>query len=71
MKISERGQITIPKPLRDRFGLHQDVEIELIPSENGIIIQKRTLHKHPVDKVFGVLNKPSSTDAYMETIRGR
>ena len=22
MRISERGQITIPKPLRERFGMH-------------------------------------------------
>ena len=36
MKISERGQLTIPKELRDRFGLHKDVEVEFIPAENGI-----------------------------------
>ena len=71
MKISERGQITIPKPLRDRFGLLKDVEVELIPEKSGILIQKRTTNRHPVDLVYGILNRPSDTDDYIEEIRGR
>ena len=71
MKISERGQITIPKALRDRFGLHTDVEVELIPTKDGVLMQKRSRTKHPVDRVFGILNRPSDTDEYIEEIRGR
>jgi len=71
MKISERGQITIPKALRDRFGLHMDVEVELIPTKDGVLMQKRSRSKHPVDRVFGILNRPSDTDKYIEEIRGR
>ena len=32
MRISERGQITIPKHLRDRFGMNQNVEVEITPT---------------------------------------
>jgi AbrB family looped-hinge helix DNA binding protein len=71
MKISERGQITIPKALRDQFGLHMDVEVELIPTKDGVLMQKRSRSKHPVDRVFGILNRPSDTDKYIEEIRGR
>ena len=71
MKISERGQITIPKALRDQFGLRMDVEVELIPTKYGVLIQKRSRSKHPVDRVFGILNKPSDTDSYIEEVRGR
>ena len=71
MKISERGQITIPKALRDQFGLQMDVEVELIPTKDGVLIQKRSRSKHPVDRVFGILNKPSDTDGYIEEVRGR
>ena len=35
MRISERGQITIPKQLRDRFGMDPDVEVEITPTEHG------------------------------------
>ncbi len=71
MKISERGQITIPKPLRERFGFHKNVEVEFLPAENGILIQKQSRKTHPVDRVFGILNRQSNTDTYIEEIRGR
>ena len=71
MKVSERGQITIPKTLRDRFGIYKNVEIEMIPTKEGVLIQKRSRCKHPVDSVYGILNRPSDTDIYIEGIRGR
>jgi AbrB family looped-hinge helix DNA binding protein len=71
MKISERGQVTIPKVLRKRFGLHKDIEIELIPVKEGLLIQKRSRGRHPVDLVFGILKRPSDTDRYIEEVRGR
>ena len=72
MRISERGQITIPKPLRDRFGLHHNVEVEVLPTEKGLLIQKRSTAKHPVDRIYGILgHKNFDVDAYIEEIRGR
>jgi len=70
MKISERGQITIPKSMRKRFGLQRDVEVELVPTSTGLLIRKRSLGRHPVDSVVGVLKRPSSTDEYIEKVRG-
>ena len=29
MRISKRGQITIPKHLRERFGMHHTVEVAI------------------------------------------
>ncbi|MDE0223033.1 MAG: AbrB/MazE/SpoVT family DNA-binding domain-containing protein [Spirochaetaceae bacterium] len=71
MRISERGQITIPKHLRDRFGLSPDVEIEITPTDRGLLIHKRITAEHPVDRVYAVLGKTGSTDNYIEEIRGR
>ena len=71
MKISERGQITIPKRLRDRLGMHKDVEVEITPTENGLLIQKRTAAEHPVEKVSGILDDAFDVDRYIEEIRGR
>lgn len=39
MRVSGRGQVTIPKLLRDRFGLHPDVEVEFTPAEDGLLIR--------------------------------
>ena len=72
MRISERGQITIPKPLRDRFGLNHNVEIEITPTDQGLLIRNRTTAEHPVDRVYGVLGKQgTATATYIEEIRGR
>ena len=61
MRISERGQITIPKALRERFGLNQNVEVEVVPTERGLLIQKRAAAEHPVDRVYGILGGGAGT----------
>jgi len=74
MRISERGQITIPKRFRDRFGMNKDVEVEITPTEHGLLIQKRSAAQHPVERVSGILDgvDPAfDVDQYMEEIRGR
>ena len=74
MRISERGQITIPKRFRDRFGMNKDVEIEITPTEHGLLIQKRSAAQHPVERVSGILDGIDGNfdvDRYMEEIRGR
>ena len=76
MKISERGQITIPKHLRERFGMNHNVEVEVSPTEQGLLIRKRTVAEHPVDRVYGILGRDAlgegiSVDDYIEEIRGR
>ena len=70
MRISERGQITIPKHLRDRFGLNPDVEVELTPTEDGLLIRKRCAAQHPVERIYGILESSVSTDDYLEEMRG-
>ena len=76
MRISERGQITIPKHLRERFGMNHNVEVEISPTEQGLLIRKRTTAEHPVDRVYGILGRDAlgegvSVDDYIEEIRGR
>ncbi len=72
MHISERGQITIPKHLRERFGMNQNVEVEITPTDQGLLIQKRTAVMHPIDRVSGILDDHDfDIDEYIEEVRGR
>lgn len=78
MRISERGQITIPKRLREQFGMHSDVEVEITATDRGLLIQKRDDVTHPIDRMSGILDRaddlgipPDDVDAYIEEIRGR
>ena len=76
MRISERGQITIPKHLRDRFGINHNVEVEITPTDQGLLIRKRASAEHPVDLIYGtlgngVLGEGASVDDFIAEIRGR
>ncbi len=78
MRISQRGQITIPKRLRDRFGMNRNVEVEIVPAGRGLLIRKRTAAPHPVDRVYAILDRGGegqhpigNTNDYIEEIRGR
>lgn len=71
MKISERGQITIPKALRKQYGLYSDVDVEFVLEKDGLKLRKLSLKQHPVEEIYGILNMPSLTDEYLEKIRGR
>ena len=71
MRIAAGGRITIPKRLRDRFGLDHGVEVEIIPVEQGLLICKKAGVEHPVDRISGILNGAFDIDEYIEDIRGR
>ena len=71
MRVSERGQITIPKALKQRSGMNPGVEVVVTPTEHGLLIQKRMVDRHPVERVYGVLSRRENTDDYLEVIRGR
>ena len=73
MRISEGGRITIPKPLRDRYGMNRNVEVEITPTDEGLLIRKRAAAEHPVDRISGILDDSfeGRVDEYIEDIRGR
>ena len=71
MKIGERGQVTIPKAIREKYGLLPQIEVDFVPQKTGVLIQKKTRHVSPVEQVYGVLDKNIQTDPYIEFIRGR
>ena len=50
MRVSGRGQITIPKKLRERLGLVHNVEVDITPTQNGVIIRRKDTER-PVGEV--------------------
>jgi AbrB family looped-hinge helix DNA binding protein len=71
MKIMERGQITIPKKFRDIYGLKANMEIDIVPVDEGLLIVKKGGGKRQFTEAYGILNKKGSSDDYIEKIRGR
>ena len=39
MRITAKGQVTIPLELRRRFGLTPGTEVEIVPGEHGALVR--------------------------------
>ncbi len=68
--VAERGQVTIPKPLRRRLGIMPKTVLDF-HEENGRLIAVKASGRDPVSSVMGCLKLNKSTDALMETLRGK
>ena len=72
MRITTKGQVTIPIALRRRFGLRRNVEVEFVADADGIRIRKRGAGAaNPFRALRGVAKKRLDVDRYIESIRGR
>ncbi len=71
VKITERGQVTIPKTLRERYGLSPEVELEALETPEGILLRRKSRADDPVSKWRGILKGPLDVDVYIEELRGR
>jgi AbrB family looped-hinge helix DNA binding protein len=69
-RIAERGQVTIPKPLRQRLGMNPGTVLEF-SEENGRLVAVKAAGADPVSEVFGCLGRKINTDAVMAQLRGR
>jgi AbrB family looped-hinge helix DNA binding protein len=76
MRVGERGQVTIPKGIRERFGIGPATEVEFRVIRDSIVLQKKP-QKLDLDKWKGRCRDSfrelgySSVDAFIEDIRGR
>ena len=68
-KVAERGQVTIPKALRERLGIVPGTVLDFI-EEQGRLIAKKTEPVDAVDQVFGRLGRGRNTDDIIQEIRG-
>lgn len=67
--VSEKGQVTIPKPLRDRLGIRQG-QVLLFREERGRLVAVKESLKDPVADAYGILKLPGGTNRAMRALRG-
>jgi len=68
--VAERGQVTIPKLLRQRMGIAPKTVLDF-HEENGRLIVVKASGRDPVSRVMGCLKLNRSTNALMEVLRGK
>jgi AbrB family looped-hinge helix DNA binding protein len=76
MIVGERGQVTIPKEIRDQFGLVPETEVEFHVVKGAIVLRKapKKLNlakwKGRCGQTFARLGY-SSVDKFVDEVRGR
>ena len=67
--VSEKGQVTIPKALRDRLGIRPGQVLEFDTQDGRLVAVKAASAGDAVDRVYGILGRGRSTDDFMRQIR--
>lgn len=72
MKVTPKGQVTIPRHIREKLGITSDSEVDFIEDNNRVYIVNRTFAKNPPKKfqeLRGVANVQMTTDEIMALTR--
>jgi AbrB family looped-hinge helix DNA binding protein len=68
-KVAERGQVTIPKALRERLGIRPGTVLEY-SEEQGRLVAVKEDALDSVDRVYGRLGLGRRTDTVIKELRG-
>ena len=73
--ITVKGQVTIPKSIRDMLGLNPGVRVQFVPTDQGAVllqpapVQNKVL-ENPFTAFLGLGKGGVSTDAHLQMTRG-
>jgi len=69
-KVTTKGQVTIPKEIRDRLGIEPGDEIDFEETDDGYVLRKST-DENPFEKWRGVADTDKTVEERMEELRGK
>ncbi|MBS3647774.1 AbrB/MazE/SpoVT family DNA-binding domain-containing protein [Pseudaminobacter sp. 19-2017] len=81
MRVTSKGQVTIPKEIRDRLGIGPGSEVDFVPSQEGVRLvavdedpskeEAARRFREELDRMAGTLDLGGMTaEEYFEWIRG-
>ncbi|OGH60497.1 MAG: hypothetical protein A3G34_16365 [Candidatus Lindowbacteria bacterium RIFCSPLOWO2_12_FULL_62_27] len=69
MKVTRRGQVTIPREIRRKTGIEENSEVEFAIDGGRIVITKK-IGPNPFEGWAGALKRPQSSDRLVKKMRG-
>jgi len=69
IKVTSKGQVTIPKKLREEMGIGTGDYLEIREKAAGYVISKQ-INKEKIKKYVGILKKDKSSDDIVKELRG-
>ena len=67
-KVAERGQVTIPKVLRERLGIRPGTVLEF-KEDHGKLVAVKATTMDSIDQFYGKLGSGRRTDDVMRELR--
>jgi AbrB family looped-hinge helix DNA binding protein len=67
--VAERGQVTIPKSLRDRLGIVSGTQLDFT-EEDGRLVAEKADDNDALDRVYGRLGRGRKTESVLKPLRG-
>ena len=53
MRITTKGQVTVPKALRDRFGITRETEVQFVAERGKLLLVKRKMAGSAAGRIRG------------------
>jgi AbrB family looped-hinge helix DNA binding protein len=70
MKVSERGQVTIPQELREQFGFLPETEVEFVVRDEALLLVKKPgSRRRAVEQLYGQKHFGQPTDELLKLLR--
>jgi len=75
MRITSKGQVTIPQRLRERYGLMPETEVEFVEVGGEIVVRRAGAQsadraQQIVDRMLGAGHSPVTTEEIIAIARG-
>ena len=81
MRVTSKGQVTIPKHIRQRNGIRSGTEVEFVEKDGDIVVTTEVARgkgsrpvdedfKAYLDRVTGIVDLGMTTDEFMQLLRG-
>jgi AbrB family looped-hinge helix DNA binding protein len=81
MRVTSKGQVTIPRHIRQRRGLGPGTEVEFLEKNGEVVVMKSRKGRNAaqgvdgdfaayLDRVRGIVDLGMTTDEFMQLLRG-
>ena len=73
MRLTTKGQVTVPKALRERFGITRETEVQFVTERGKLVLIKRKAAGSPAARIRGRVKRlPAgrTVDEYLAYTRG-
>lgn len=70
MRVTSKGQVTIPKRVREKLGIVPYTEVEFVEESGRVYLVKSKSQDNPFESLLGAGSVKMTTDEIMALTRG-